>query len=202
MDDSDKEIVKKLEDERIKGNFGKLILAVIGFFIIAFLIVVAYSLLDNSDSENTLEEPTQARELQFLLNYKGQDNEGSTVLEVIASILRTYETINHLPDQKYHWDLTSFQGENGNYDVDFHITTEKTDSNFQFTVDPDNNKVTSRNTLASNVLKVVEAEGENDEQEIDPNTLCNTKTRQFYEKLGMSDIYKELAEKHCSITLD
>lgn len=172
----------------------------IGIMIIA-VTLFAYSPMNSAFHGQNTHTAKQAKELEFLINYKGQDNEGSTVLEVIASILRTHETINHLPDQKYYWDLASFQDENGNYDVDFHITTEKTDSNFQFTVDLNNNIVTSRNNLASDVLKIVEAENKN-EQKIDHNTLCNTKTRQFYEGLGMSDIYKKLADKHCSITLD
>lgn len=176
---------------------GLIIVFAIMFISVIWSVYNSSNPIEPTSEINYLDEDSAEASL-FLLQYNGINGKGSSVIEVIQSILKIHEVSFGDQKQKYHWELNSKKNDDGIFYIDYHITSSNIDSTFQFIVDMNQKTVIGRNSVGMEVIKIVEAEGGESKQEIDPKTFCTKENEEFYKKLGMSEIFEESALKHCS----
>ena len=115
------------------------------------------------EPNSTSKEGNDLKAIKIVQNFKGADEIGSTVTEVIVSIIRIAygnEPIFDNPNTKFSWDsLRNFERQGNFYNVYVDFKAYDGSKEFHFIVDIDTNTIWAGNELASEILKVVESEG-------------------------------------------
>lgn len=148
-------------------------------------------------SENDLEA------IKIVQNYKGQDGEGSTVLETIATVVTlTYlgqDIANH-PSTSMRWDaVVNIERGFPIYDVYFDFKTYDNKKEFHFVTDVNSGQVWGSDELSVNVLQVVDNEGSGNKKllTVDPKVFCTQNTKDLYAMLKLQDLYEKDAKNLC-----
>ena len=192
------------------------IITLIVVFVVAWGFVYGISLYDEltegntNDSENKQITPYSQKSLDAIKtvqNYKGKDGTGSTLIEAIALIVQLFyfdeDIVNH-PSTKMGWDaLLNVELLNGIYDVYFDFKTYDRNEEFHFLVDTKSNEVWAGNSLGSEVLKLLDADTDSQQEiskrtNLDPDIFCTENTKKIWSLLKLEDLYEEKAKEICS----
>lgn len=153
---------------QIKLGFG------IGCIIVALVIFGVTNSGFENETSSTINESDSTKEtnyspktdyrqaIKLVQDFRGTDESGSTVTETVVSVIQIAygnEPIFDNLSTKFSWDgLRSFDTPGNAYDVYIDFKAYDGNLEFHFIVDMDSKTIWAGNELASNILKVVEAE--------------------------------------------
>lgn len=161
----------------------------------------------SSSSKSSLVSEKELEAIRIAQNYKGKDNTGSTLTEAIALLVQlSYlnEDIINNPSTSMGWDaLKSMKHGLGIYDVYFDFKTYDRNEEFHFLVDINSKEVWAGNSLASEILKLVDTDSDSkqeitEQSQLDPEVFCTENTKNLWSFLKLDDLYLEKAKEICN----
>lgn len=162
---------------------------------------------EGSSSKSSLISEKGLEAIRIAQDYKGKDNSGSTVTEIIALLVQlsylNEDIVNH-PATSMGWDaLQSMKHEVGIYDVYFDFKTYERSEEFHFLVNVNSEEVWSGNSLASEVLKLLDADSDSESKiaessSLNPEVFCTENTKNLWSFLKLEDLYLEKAKEICN----